>query len=164
MAMSSAMHASLSFAGDRRNAPGPAHHPIGMTALRGVVRPAAFVPASPYTRAPLLARACARPRASGQMGPAPRSLYALPDVATARPAAPAALRPVRRTRLVRRPADPGASLAVPLAPAGYGETTPLRQWGAPGRRPPARLPPIPPPPPPPAPPAPPPRQPPAGRA
>jgi len=64
-----------------------------------------------------------------------RSLYAVPQVAHPPPAIPPALRPVRRARLVRRLSDPGAALAVLVAPAGYGKTTLLRQWAAGERRP-----------------------------
>src|SRR3954467_3349706 len=65
--------------------------------------------------------------------PRPSGLYAVPAPrvdapASARPRAPLPDRMVRRPRLVKRLDE--ASLAVLVAPAGYGKTTVLREWAA----------------------------------
>src|SRR3954471_8648234 len=70
--------------------------------------------------------------------PQPSSLYAAPapcvdEHAPARPVAPLPDRMVSRPRLVKRLAD--ASLAVLVAPAGYGKTTLMREWAASDPRP-----------------------------
>src|SRR3954449_4201013 len=77
-----------------------------------------------------MSNASRSPRRSGLYAvPAPR----VDERALVRPRAPLPDRMVRRPRLVKRLTD--ASLAVLVAPAGYGKTTLLHEWAAGDERP-----------------------------